>query len=116
MGEVKIRLGVFYAAAALPFTLAGQAFADTTSTVAGVSNIETFIRSVIAVITSVAGLIAITFIVIGGLGYITSSGNPHHLEKAKRTLIYAGLGLSISIGAFVLGNIVTSLATNAFGN
>lgn len=100
----------------LPLIFSQPALAATTSSVAGVSNVEDFIKSVITVITTIAGLIAIGFIVVGGLGYITSSGNPEHLDRSKRTLIYAGIGLSISIGAFVLGNIVTALATNAFGS
>lgn len=116
MGKVKTKFAALYIAMALPAILSSPAFAATTTSVAGVSNVENFIKSVITVITSIAGLIAIGFIVVGGLGYITSSGNPEHLDRSKRTLIYAGLGLSISIGAFVLGNIVTTLATNAFGS
>jgi len=115
---VKGKIGyvsLFVASSMLPL-LTHPAFADATSSVAGVSNIESFIKSIIEVVTSLAGLVAIFFIVVGGFGYITSSGNPQHLDKSKRTLIYAGLGLSISIGAFVLGNIVTTLATNAFGS
>jgi hypothetical protein len=54
--------------------------------------------------------------VIGGYQYITSSGNPDHLDKAKRTLFHSALGLSIVIAAFVIANIVTTLATNAFGS
>jgi TrbC/VIRB2 pilin len=115
VNKLKKKIASFYAATMLPLVLTHPAFAATTTSVAGVSNIEDFIKSVITVITSIAGLIAIGFIVVGGLGYITSSGNPEHLDRSKRTLIFAGLGLSISIGVFVLGNIVTTLATNAFG-
>jgi ABC-type amino acid transport system permease subunit len=82
----------------------------------GVSQVETFIRSVIKVIAGLAGLVATVFFVIGGFGYITSSGNPEHLDRSKKTLLWAAIGLAITIGAFVLSNIVTSLATSAFGN
>lgn len=103
-------------AASAVFGFSHVVLASSVSSVAGVSNVEDFIKSVITVITSVAGLVAIGFIVYGGLGYITSAGNPEHLDRSKRTLVYSGLGLSISIGAFVLGNIVTALATKAFGS
>ena len=116
MGKRNIGFGSLYLVSGMTSVLAHPAFAATASSVAGVSNVEDFIKSVITVITSIAGLVAIGFIVVGGFGYITSSGNPEHLDRSKRTLIYAGLGLSISIGAFVLGNIVTALATNAFGS
>ncbi len=80
-----------------------------------ISQVENFIRSVIKVIASLAGLIATGFFVVGGLSYITSSGNPEHLDRAKRTILYAAIGLAITIAAFVISNIVTGLATNAFG-
>lgn len=101
---------------ALPLLLTHPAFADSTSSVTGVSNVESFIKSVITAIAGLAGLVAVGFFVVGGFSYITSSGNPEHLDRAKRTLFYSALGLAITIAAFVIGNIVTTLATNAFGS
>jgi len=92
--------------------LAPPAFAAS----ANVSQVENFIRSVIQVIAGLAGLIATGFFVIGGFGYITSSGNPEHLDRAKRTLLWSGIGLAIVIAAFVISNIIVELATNAFGS
>jgi hypothetical protein len=80
-----------------------------------VVQVENFIRSVIKVVAGLAGLVATGFFVVGGLGYITSSGNPEHLDRSKRTLFWAAIGLAITIGAFVLSNIITDLATSAFG-
>lgn len=83
---------------------------------ANVAKVETFIRSIIQVVAGLAGLVATGFFVVGGFGYITSSGNPEHLDRAKRTLLFAAIGLAITIGAFVLSNIIASLATSAFGS
>jgi TRAP-type C4-dicarboxylate transport system permease small subunit len=105
---------VAFSISSLPLLLPHLAFAA--STTAGVSSIESFIRSVITVIASLAGLVATGFFVVGGFTYITSSGNPRNLEKAKRTLFYSALGLAITVAAFVISDIVTTLATNAFGN
>jgi TRAP-type C4-dicarboxylate transport system permease small subunit len=80
-----------------------------------VGQVETFIKSVIKVVSGLAGLIATGFFVVGGFIYITSSGNPERLDKAKRTMMYSAIGLAITIAAFVISNIVTDLATNAFG-
>jgi len=96
---------------ALPIFTASPVFAAT----AGVSNIENFIKSIITVFAGLAGLVATGFLVAGGFTYITSSGNPEHLDRGKRTITYALIGLAITIGAFVISNIVTTLATNAFG-
>jgi TRAP-type C4-dicarboxylate transport system permease small subunit len=99
-------------AVGLPWLLTQPVFADT----AGVSNVESFIKSVITVLAGLAGLIATGFFVVGGFSYITSSGNPEHLDRAKRTILYSAIGLSVTIAAFVISNIVTTLATNAFGS
>lgn len=80
-----------------------------------VSQVESFIRSVIQALAGLAGLVATGFFVVGGFSYITSSGNPEHLDRAKRTIMFSGMGLAITIAAFVISNIVTTLATNAFG-
>lgn len=106
-----ITILAIFVAIGLPFVLAEPVFAQA----AGVSQVEGFIRNIIKVIAGLAGLIATGFFVIGGFGYITSSGNPENLERSKRTLLYSSVGLAITIGAFVLSNIVTELATNAFG-
>lgn len=100
-----------FVALGLPLVLAHPAFASD----GNVTQVENFIRSVIKVVAGLSGLIASGFFVVGGLGYITSSGNPERLDKSKQTLIWSGIGLAIVIGAFVISNIVTDLATSAFG-
>ena len=80
-----------------------------------VAKVTTFIQSVIQVLVTLAGFVAAGFIVWGGIGYITSSGNPEALEKSKRTILYSAIGLTLVLGAFVISNIVNQLATTAFG-
>jgi TRAP-type C4-dicarboxylate transport system permease small subunit len=103
---------ILFVAILSPIVLSSDALAVS----ANVTQVENFIRSVIQVIAGLAGLIATGFFVIGGFGYITSSGNPEHLDKAKRTLLWSGIGLAIVIAAFVISNIVVELATNSFGS
>ena len=81
----------------------------------GISNVENFIRSVIMALAGLAGLVATGFFVAGGFTYITSSGSPEKLDKAKRTIAWSAAGLAIVIASFVLASIVTSLASQAFG-
>jgi TRAP-type C4-dicarboxylate transport system permease small subunit len=82
---------------------------------ADVSKIQTFIQNVIQVLVTLSGLVAAGFFVWGGVGYITSSGNPEALEKSKKTILYSAIGLALVLGAFVLSNIVSDLAGQAFG-
>lgn len=89
------------------------AFAQTTT--GGVTQIQSFIQNVIQVMITLAGLVSVGFFVWGGFGYITSSGNPESLDRSKKTILYSAIGLAIVLGAFVLSNVVTQLATTAFG-
>jgi TRAP-type C4-dicarboxylate transport system permease small subunit len=82
---------------------------------ADVAKVQTFFQSVIGILVSLAGLLSVAFFVWGGVGYITSTGQPDALDRSKRTVLYAALGLVICLGAFVLSNIVTDLAKEAFG-
>ncbi len=106
-----VRLVALFVALGAPFVLAHPALAAT----GDVTQVENFIRSVIKVVAGLAGLVAAGFFVVGGFGYITSSGNPERLDKSKQTLIWSAVGLAIVIGAFIISNIVTDLATSAFG-
>jgi len=110
--STDIKITLLIVALGLPLVLPATTYAATT---AGVSNVENFIRSIITVFAGLAGLVATGFLVAGGFIYITSSGNPEHLDRGKRTITYALIGLAITIGAFVISQIVTTLATNAFG-
>ncbi len=96
---------------ALAFLWITPALADSPD----LSQVENFAKNVIQVLVTLAGLLAAGFFVMGGYHYITSSGNPENLDRAKRTIIFSSVGLAICIAALVLSNIVAQLATTAFG-
>lgn len=96
-----------------PFFILPNCYAN--SATADVSQVSSFIKSVIQALAGLAGLVATGFFVVGGFSYITSSGNPQKLEKAKRTILFSAIGLAITIAAFVLSNIISGLASSAFG-
>lgn len=82
---------------------------------ADVSKVQNFITNVIQFLVILAGSLASVFFVWGGVRYITSSGNPEVLDSAKKTIAYSAIGLTISLAAYVITNIVTQLAQGAFG-
>lgn len=110
--STNIKVVALIMALGMPFLISSPAFAAS----GDAAQVEDFIRSVIQLIAGLAGLIATGFFVVGGFTYITSSGNPEKLDQAKRTLFYSATGLAIVIAAFVISNIVTTLATKAFGS
>jgi len=105
------KLMIFSSAFVSFFLLASPVLAAS----ADVSKIQTFIQGVIQVLVTLAGLVSAGFFVWGGIGYITSSGDPEKLDRSKKTIVYSAIGLVIVLGAFVLSTIVTQLATGAFG-
>jgi len=58
------------------------------------------------------GILCVVFIIIGGIRYITSSGDPEKVKSAKNTILYALIGLVIAILANVIVQVVFS-ATSA---
>jgi hypothetical protein len=65
------------------------------------------LAEVINILALIAGVIAVIVIIISGLRYILSQGDPNSIASAQRSLIYALVGLAVaalarSIVAFVL--------------
>lgn len=56
--------------------------------------------NIINFIFALAGALAFLFIVIGGLRFILSRGNPEGVAKAKNTIIYALVGLLITVTSY----------------
>lgn len=68
------------------------------------------VKAILTVVFTITGALAVLFFVIGGMRYISSQGEPQEIAKAKSTLIYAIIGLLVSILAvsivgFVLGKV-----------
>jgi predicted transporter len=80
-----------------------------------VTKITSFIQSIMNVMIVIAGVLAGLFLIYGGIQYIMSSSNPQKLDGAKQTIANSAIGLTICLGALVITNLVTSLATSAFG-
>ncbi len=53
------------------------------------------IATVVNLLSIIVGVVAIIMIIIGGLKYVTSAGDPAKIGSAKNTVIYALVGLVI---------------------
>ena len=53
------------------------------------------------------GGIAVIMIVVGGLRYVVSAGNPSAVNDAKNTILYAVIGLVIAASAYAIVGFVT---------
>ena len=68
------------------------------------ASIQDIITNILYGIIAVLGLVAVVFIVKGGIDYMTSAGDAQKLQKAKSTILYAAIGLVISVLAFAIVN------------
>lgn len=76
----------------------------------GLNSIWLIAAAVIEIMLRVAALVAVAFVIYGGIGYITSQGEPEATGKAKSTLVNALVGLAIAVMAaaivtFIAGSI-----------
>ncbi len=67
------------------------------------------IQSVTNWLLGIAGALAVVFLIIGGVQYVISAGNPTSAEKAKKTIIYALVGIIIIAASLFLVNVVLKL-------
>ncbi len=69
-----------------------------------VADVTGIINAVIAVL----GIACVVVLIIGGVNYMTSSGDTGKVKKAKDTILYAIIGLVICVLAFAIVNFVIS--------
>ena len=60
------------------------------------------IKNILGAVFIVVGIIAVIFIIIGGINYTTSQGDPVKVKKAKDTILYGIIGLIVSLLAFAI--------------
>jgi hypothetical protein len=66
------------------------------------------VNTIINVIIGVIGFVAVVVIILGGVQYTTSAGDPGKVKKAKDTILYGIVGLVIALLAFAIINFILS--------
>ena len=66
------------------------------------------VANVLNTIFGVVGILCVIFVVSGGIQYSTSQGDPGKVQSAKGTILYAIIGLVITISAFAITNFILS--------
>ena len=55
------------------------------------------IQVILSIVIGIVAAISLLFVVIGGLRYVLSQGDPGAVSKAKSTIVYALIGLAVCI-------------------
>ena len=72
----------------------------------GETQVNGIIKTIVEVLLTAVGAISIIMIVIGGIMFALSSGDAQKAAKARNTVLYAVVGLIVSIFASAIVNFV----------
>lgn len=75
----------------------------------------TAISGVINAIIGILGLVCVVVMIVGGVKYMTSTGDPGKVKAAKDTILYGLIGLIVCALAFAIVNFVIG-ALNGSGS
>lgn len=76
-------------------------------------NLVNTIAKILTSVILVLGTVAVIAIIIGGVQYMTSTGDAAKTKKAKDTILYAVIGLIICALAFLIVNFVVGIINQA---
>jgi hypothetical protein cdiviTM7_00627 len=72
----------------------------------GETQVNGIIKTIVEVLLTAVGVISIIMIVIGGIMFALSSGDAQKAAKARNTVLYAVVGLAVSLFASAIVNFV----------
>ncbi|MBR2839977.1 hypothetical protein IKE82_01445 [Candidatus Saccharibacteria bacterium] len=79
----------------------------------GTENLVDSVTGIINAVVGVLGLVCVVVMIIGGVNYMTSSGDAGKVKKAKDTILYGLIGLVVCVLAFALVNFVIKNIINS---
>jgi hypothetical protein len=68
----------------------------------------TKLQAILSIVFATTGAIALLIITIAGFRYVLSRGDPNAVAGAKNAIIYAVVGLIVSISAFAIVTFVVN--------
>ena len=74
------------------------------------------VANILYTIIGLVGIIAVIFVVIGGIKYMTSAGDSEKVKTAKKTISYAVLGIIVTALAFAIVNFTIMIINNNASN
>jgi hypothetical protein len=64
------------------------------------------VQLILNLVWGIGATLSVMFIVIGGIKYVLSNGDPGQVSSAKNTILYAVIGLVITMSGFAIVNFV----------
>ena len=79
----------------------------------GQTDLIATVTGIINAIILVLGIACVIIVIVGGIGYMTSTGDAGKVKKAKDTILYGIIGLVICVLAYAIVNFVIVNILNA---
>lgn len=73
----------------------------------GTADLGMGIGKIMRAVFALMGAAAVIVVIVGGIKYVISAGDPKRVSEAKETILYAVIGVVISLSAYA---IVTAIA------
>ena len=110
----KLATGLMTVSAlALPFLAAAVSFEDISGTVGlGTADLKSTVINITNGVLGLLGIIAVIMVLIGGFQWMTAAGNQEKVEKAKKVISAAIVGLIIILLAWAIVNFVLKTTSN----
>ncbi len=64
------------------------------------------VKTILNAVFTIIGVVAVVMIILGGVTYATSQGDPNKVKKGKDTILYGIIGLVVALLAFAIVNFV----------
>jgi len=80
-----------------------------TNPLPGVDDFKILLTKIAGMIGTLIGALGTIMIIVAAIFYLTSAGSPNRMEVAKKTLIYAIIGIAIGISAKTITDIVLEM-------
>ncbi len=71
-------------------------------TITGINDVWLIVAAIVDILLRIAAILAVGFIIYGGIKYITSQGNPDQTNSARNLILSAVIGLIVTIVASVV--------------
>jgi len=70
------------------------------------NDLNNIIQMIVNGVIFIIGIVAVVMIILGGISYATSQGDPSKVKKGKDTILYGIIGLVIALLAYAIVNFV----------
>ena len=73
----------------------------------GNKDIGSVVGKIMKAVFGLMGSLAVVVVIVGGLQYTLSSGDPKRTATAKNTILYAAIGIVISLSSYAIVTFIT---------